>query len=72
MIDDRIFAKSFLEASKLASWHYDHIICGSIKGIIFLTAIYQSKEMSIPVGIEFVESPLYMRMKRQASSDLKA
>jgi hypothetical protein len=38
----------------LIQWYYDHTQGRSIKGVNFITAIYNSWQMSIPVGVDFV------------------
>jgi hypothetical protein len=54
IIDDSIEEKKYTDRSELISWHFDHTVGRSVKGVNFITALYHSKEMSLPVGIDFV------------------
>lgn len=58
ILDDSICEKAYMEENKLVCWHYDHVNGRSVKGINFLTALYHSNGMSVPLGIEFVEKPV--------------
>jgi len=54
VIDDSIEAKPYSEVNGLIGWHYDHTFGRSVKGVNFITALYYSSEMSLPVSIEFI------------------
>jgi len=54
VIDDSVQAKPYSRVNGLISWHYDHTVGRSIKGVNFITALYHSGGMSLPVGVEFV------------------
>jgi hypothetical protein len=54
IIDDSILPKPHSRINGLVCWHYDHTKGRTVKSINFLSAVYHSQGMSIPVGIETV------------------
>lgn len=64
IIDDSVEAKPYTKCNSLIQWHFDHTQGRSIKGINFVTALYYSNEVSIPVGVEFVHKDLEVINKK--------
>ncbi len=54
ILDDSVEEKRHSKCNGLIQWHYDHTQGRSIKGVNFITAVYNSWHMSIPVGVDFV------------------
>ena len=54
IFDDSIEAKKYTDNNELISWHFDHTEGRSVKGVNFMTALYSSNDISLPVGVEFV------------------
>jgi hypothetical protein len=54
IIDDSIEEKPYTDENDLVSWHYDHSKDRLLKGINFLTALYASHGVSLPVGFHLV------------------
>ena len=54
VFDDSIEKKPYTDENELISWHFDHAEKRSVKGINFITALYQSGNCSAPVGYELV------------------
>lgn len=54
IIDDSIEEKPYTDENELISWHFSHSKNRTIKGINFLTALYETKKGSSPVGYELV------------------
>lgn len=54
IFDDSIEEKKYTDSNELMQWHYDHTVGRSVKGVNFLTALYHSNEMSLPVCVDFV------------------
>jgi DDE superfamily endonuclease len=54
IVDDSIVEKLFTDESPLISYHYDHSKDRVVKGINFISALYHSQEISLPVGIHLV------------------
>jgi len=54
IIDDSIEEKPYTDENEIVCWHYDHSKGHSVKGINFVTALYQTGEMAIPVAFELV------------------
>lgn len=54
VFDDSIEEKQYTKENDMICWHYDHTFGKSVKGVNFLTALYHSNDMSIPVAVEFV------------------
>ena len=54
IIDDSIEEKPYTDANDIVCWHYDHSKDRLLKGINFLTALYSSQGVSLPVGFHLV------------------
>ena len=73
IIDDSIAHKPHTDPSELISWHYDHTTGASVKGINFLTTLYCTDNVSLPVAFALVEKdeqftdPKTGQAKRRAS-----
>lgn len=55
IIDDSIEEKPYTDENHLICWHYDHSKQINVKGINFLSCLYQSGELSVPIGFELVK-----------------
>lgn len=58
IIDDSVEEKQYTDQNALINWHFDHCQGRCIKGVNFVSAIYYSKEMSLPVSVEFVKKTI--------------
>ena len=58
IIDDSIAEKAYTDESNLICWHWDHSKERNIKGINFLTVIYQTSEAVLPVAFDLVTKPV--------------
>jgi hypothetical protein len=54
IIDDSIEEKPYTDENDIVCWHYDHSKDRLLKGINFLTALYNSQGVSVPVGFHLV------------------
>ena len=54
IIDDSIEEKPYTDENDIVCWHYDHSKDRILKGINFLTALYSSQGVSLPVGFHLV------------------
>jgi hypothetical protein len=54
IIDDSIEEKPYTDENDIVCWHYDHSKDRVLKGINFLTALYSSHGVSLPVGFHLV------------------
>ena len=54
IIDDSIEEKPYTDENDIVCWHYDHDHQCQTKGINFMTCLYSSQEVSLPVGFEIV------------------
>ncbi len=72
-VDDSIEEKRYTDESELMSWHYDHTLNRSVKGVCFLTALLHTKTISLPCAVEFVRKEQVVtdaktgKQKRQSS-----
>lgn len=57
IIDDTVQEKPYSDESELISWHYDHSVGRTAKGINLLSALYFSQDSSIPVAFELIQKP---------------
>lgn len=54
IIDDSIAEKPFTDENEIICWHYDHAKGVTVKGINFLTALYEAQGIALPVAFELV------------------
>jgi hypothetical protein len=54
IIDDSIAEKPYTDENDLICWHYDHTSGSNVKGINFLTTLYHSQGLSLPVGFTLI------------------
>jgi DDE superfamily endonuclease len=54
IFDDSIEEKPYTDENEIICWHYDHTQGRNVKGINFLTALYHSQEVSLPVAFHLV------------------
>jgi hypothetical protein len=54
ILDDSIEEKPYTDENDIVCWHYDHSKDRLLKGINFLTALYSSQGVSVPVGFHLV------------------
>jgi len=54
IIDDSIEEKPYTDENNIICWHYDHSRQMNVKGINFLSLLYQTNEISLPIGFELV------------------
>jgi hypothetical protein len=55
VVDDSIAHKPHTDPSELIGWHYDHAMGTSVKGINFVTTLYCTNDVSLPVAFALVE-----------------
>src|SRR4249920_2991697 len=66
IIDDSIEEKPYTDENEIVCWHYDHSKDRMLKGINFLTALYSSQEVNVPVGFHLVaKTEKYLDPKTQ-------
>jgi hypothetical protein len=58
IIDDSVEEKPYTDESELITWHYDHTTGCTVKGINLLSALYLSREVSLPVAFELIQKTL--------------
>lgn len=54
-MDDSIMAKPHTKTSELNCWHYDHCAGKTVKGTQFMTALFNSQGMNVPVVMELIK-----------------
>ena len=58
IIDDSVEEKPYTDESELISWHYDHCAGRMVKGINLLSALYYSRNVSLPVAFELIQKTM--------------
>jgi len=58
IIDDSIEEKPYTDENDIIAWHYDHCKGRNVKGINFISAIYQAVNVSVPVSFALVRKTL--------------
>lgn len=75
IFDDSVEEKKYTDENDLICWHWNHSINKAVKGINQLSLIYYSKDMTIPVGLEFIHKTEFKfskkenKMKRYSKKD---
>lgn len=72
IIDDSIEEKPYTDENDIVCRHYDHPKDRLIKGINFVTALYHSKEVSLPVGFHLVAKTEYYTDKKTGKEKRKS
>lgn len=55
IVDDTIEEKPYTDENEIICWHWDHSKGRNVKGINFLTALYENQGQSLPVSFDIVE-----------------
>lgn len=55
ILDDSIEEKPYTDENDIICWHFDHSKGVNVKGINFLSCLYQAADISIPIGFELVK-----------------
>ncbi|BCM91288.1 hypothetical protein IAD21_03154 [Abditibacteriota bacterium] len=54
ILDDSVQEKPYSDESELITWHYDHSVGRTVKGVNLLSALYYSAGVSLPVAFELI------------------
>lgn len=54
ILDDSIEEKPYTDENEIVCWHYDHSKQLLVKGINFLSCLYQTKDMALPIGFDLI------------------
>lgn len=54
IIDDSIVEKPYTDENEIVCWHYDHAKGKTVKGINFVTTLYEVNGIALPVTFEIV------------------
>lgn len=54
IIDDSIEEKPYTDENDIICWHYDHSKDCHVKGINFVSTLYQNSKLALPIGFELV------------------
>jgi hypothetical protein len=55
IVDDSIEEKPYTDESELICWHWDHCLGRSVKGVNFLTCLYRTQEVALPVAFQLIQ-----------------
>jgi len=54
IVDDSIAEKPYTDENEIICWHYDHSKDHMVKGLNFMSVLYHSAGVSLPVGFELI------------------
>ena len=54
ILDDSIEEKPYTDENEIVCWHYDHSKQTLVKGINFLSCLYHTKDVALPVGFDLI------------------
>jgi len=72
IIDDSIEEKPYTDENELISWHFSHTKKQSVKGINFITSMYETKTGSLPIGFELVRKTQEVINKKTGKKQRKS
>jgi hypothetical protein len=55
IVDDSILEKPHTDQNAMVRYHYDHSQGRSVRGVNFLSLLYQNQELSLPIAVELIE-----------------
>lgn len=55
IIDDSIEEKPYTDENEIVCWHYDHSQQTLVKGINFLSCLYQTDDLALPIGFDLIQ-----------------
>ena len=64
IIDESIAEKPYTDENEIICWHYDHSQDRRVKGINFVTCLYQATGYSLPVGVSIAAKTDYYVAKK--------
>jgi hypothetical protein len=64
IFDDTIQEKPHTDENEIICWHFDHTENRLVKGVNLLTALYHSKDMSLPVDFVLVQKTQWVTSKK--------
>lgn len=64
IIDDSIEEKPYTDESELICWHWDHCLGRNVKGVNFLTCLYRSLEVALPVAFQLIRKSQWTTDKK--------
>jgi hypothetical protein len=70
--DDSIMPKPHTKENALNCWHFDHCSGRNIKGVQFLTALFNTQEMNIPVMSELIKKEVLITDKKTGKQKRKS
>lgn len=72
IIDNSLEEKPYTDENELVAWHYDHAKGVNVKGLNFLTALYEASNGNIPVGVDLVKKDKKVTDKKTGKERRKA
>jgi len=64
IVDDSIEEKPYTDESELICWHWDHCLGRSVKGVNFLTCLYKTHEVALPVAFQLIRKSAWATDKK--------
>src|SRR5690242_18733532 len=64
IVDDSIEEKPYTDESELICWHWDHCLGRSVKGVNFLTCLYRTQEVALPVAFQLIRKSAWTLDKK--------
>lgn len=64
IVDDSIEEKPYTDESELICWHWDHCLGRNVKGVNFLTCLYRSAEVALPVAFQLIRKSQWTTDKK--------
>ena len=72
IVDDSVLEKAYTDANELIFTHWDHRQQRYVKGLNFVTLLYQAGEVALPIAVELVRKTVPVFTPRRSKPALKA
>ncbi len=72
VLDDSLVEKPYTDENEIVAWHFDHSKGRNIKGINFLTALYQTAKASVPVTYQLISKTEVVTNKKTGKESRKS
>lgn len=64
IVDDSIEEKRYTDCNEIIQYHFDHTVGRSVRGVNFISALYHSNDMSLPVAMEVIKKEKIFNLKK--------
>jgi hypothetical protein len=72
IVDDSITEKPHTDENEIVCWHFDHVHRRTVKGINFITVLYEAQGITLPVSFELVAKTVPYRDEKTGQENRRS